>query len=154
MHNQRVIPAIASVRSASAMICIQVSVNGERRTLAGAANAEALTTSVLTYPESQQTWLRVNGDMTFEGQPNAAAEWLTMQLSVGDKVEIQVLESDTPENPTLSRTDPTRPASDAIPCVCAFCGKDSKQTQGMVASHHAMICRDCIDYLHEMSQAL
>jgi ATP-dependent protease Clp ATPase subunit len=34
--------------------------------------------------------------------------------------------------------------------VCAFCGKDPQQTEGMVASRKAMICRDCICYLYEM----
>jgi hypothetical protein len=73
-----------------------------------------------------------------------------MQLSVGDKVEVQVIEADNPVAPNLSRTDPTLRASDEIPFVCAFCGKDSQQTEGMIASHKAMICRDCVCYLHEM----
>ena len=132
------------------MICIEVIVNGQRRTIAGANAAESIETSVLTYPGLQQSWLHVNGEVVSGDQPTADAEWLTMQLTVGDKVEVQIIETDSPVAPTLSRTDPTLPASDEIPFVCAFCGKDSVQTEGMVASRKAMICRDCIRYLHEM----
>lgn len=132
------------------MICIEVIVNGERRTIAGAGAADIIETSVLTYPGLQQAWLRVNGEVVSGDQPAAEAEWLTMQLSVGDKVEVQIIEASDPVAPNLSRIDPTLPASDEIPFVCAFCGKDAQQTEGMVASHKAMICRDCICYLYEM----
>jgi hypothetical protein len=133
------------------VICIEVIVNGERRTIAGASDAETIETSVLTYPGQQQSWLRVNGAVVSGDQPKADAEWLTMQLSVGDKVEVQIIDASNPVAPNLSRTNPTLPASDEVPFVCAFCGKDSQQTEGMVASHKAMICRDCICYLYEMS---
>jgi hypothetical protein len=132
------------------VICIEVIVNGQRRTIAGASDAETIETSVLTYPGQQQSWLRVNGKVVSGDQPTADAEWLTMQLSVGDKVELQIIDAIKPDAPNLSRTNPTLPASDEVPFVCAFCGKDSQQTQGMVASHKAMICRDCICYLYEM----
>jgi|ERR1700722_11797075 hypothetical protein len=132
------------------MICIEVTVNGQRRTIAGASDAETIETSVLTYPGQQQSWLRVNGEVVSGDQPGAHAEWLTMQLTVGDKVEVQITDTLEPVAPNLSRTNPTLPASDEVPFVCAFCGKDSQQTQGMVASHKAMICRDCICYLYEM----
>ena len=39
------------------MICLEVIVNGQRRTIAGASAAESIETSVLTYPELQQSWL-------------------------------------------------------------------------------------------------
>jgi ClpX C4-type zinc finger len=132
------------------VICIEVIVNGHRRTIAGASSAEIIETSVWTYPGLQQSWLRVSGDIVSEDQPTADAEWVTMQLSVGDKVEVQIIETDSPVAPNLSRTDPSVPASDEIPFVCAFCRKDSQQTEGMVASHKAMICRDCISYLYKM----
>ena len=63
---------------------------------------------------------------------------------------LPIFESDDPSTPKLSRVDPTAAASDDIPCVCAFCGKDSQQTEGMVASRKAMICRSCICYLYEV----
>jgi hypothetical protein len=133
------------------VLCIEVIVNGERRTIAGGSAADVVETAILTYPGLKQSWLRVSGDVVSGDQPNADAEWLTMQLSVGDKVELRLIESDEPVAPNLSRIDPTLPASDKIPFVCAFCGKDSQQTGGMVASHKAMICRDCIGYLYEMT---
>jgi ClpX C4-type zinc finger len=132
------------------MICVEVTVNGQRRTIAGADAAETIEAAVLTYPATQQSWLRVTGDIVPGKQPTADAEWLAMQLSVGDKVEVQLIETDDPVAPNLSRTDPTLPASDEIPFVCAFCGKDAEHTEGMVASRKAMICHDCICYLHEM----
>ena len=104
------------------MICIEVIVNGQRRTIAGASDAETIETSVLTYPGQQQSWLRVNGAVLSGDQPTAEAEWLTMQLSVGDKVEVQIIDASDPVAPSLSRTNPTLPASDVVPFVCAFCG--------------------------------
>ena len=133
------------------MICLEVIINGEPRVVAGTAAAETVTAELCTYPELQQTWLRVTGDVVPEGQPPADADWLTAQLLVGDRVQIRVIESDRPSAPKLSRTEPTAPASDEIPFACAFCGKDSKDTPGMVASRKAMICRDCIGYLYEMT---
>jgi ClpX C4-type zinc finger len=132
------------------VICIEVIVNGQRRTIAGASDAQTIETSLLTYPGLQQSWLRVNGEVVSGDQPTADAEWLTMQLSVGDKVEVQIIDAGNPVAPNLSRTNPTLPASDEVPFVCAFCGKDSQQTEGMLASRKAMICRDCICYLYEM----
>jgi hypothetical protein len=127
-----------------------VLVNGQRHTIAGANAAETIEATVLTYPGMQQSWLRVTGDIVSKEQPKADAEWLAMQLSVGDHIEVRLIESDNPGAPKLSRTDPTLPASDEIPFVCAFCGKDAHQTGGMVASRKAMICHDCIGYLHDM----
>lgn len=50
----------------------------------------------------------------------------------------------------LSRTQSTAAASDNIPSVCAFCEKTHSDVEGMVASRRAMICPDCIRYLHAM----
>ena len=132
------------------MICLEVIVNGERRTIAGVAAAETISAELCTYPELSQSWLQVHGEIAPENQPNADASWLTAQLSVGDRVEIRVIENDSPTAPSLSRTEPILPASDAIPFVCAFCGKDNTQTEGMMASRKAMICRDCVRYLYEI----
>ena len=132
------------------MICIEVTINGERRTVAGTALAQTISAEICTYPELQQSWLHVNGEVVPVDQPGADADWLTAQLSVGDHVEIRVIESDSPALPTLTRADPTAAASDTIPCVCAFCGKDAAQTPGMMASRKAMICHDCIRYLYDI----
>lgn len=132
------------------MICLEVIVNGKRSTVAGVASAQTLSAEICTYPGLHQSWLEVYGEVVPDDQPEVDAEWLSTQLSVGDKVQIQLIESDDPSTPKLSRIDPTAAASDDIPCVCAFCGKDSQQTEGMVASRKAMICRSCICYLYEV----
>ena len=133
------------------MICFEVIVNGEQRVVAGATSAETLTAELCTYPELQQTWLRVTGDLVPEGQPPADADWLTAQLLVGEQVQIRVIDTDSPTAPKLTRIEPTAPATDDIPFVCAFCGKSPLETEGMVSSRKAMICHDCIDYLYEMT---
>ena len=117
------------------MICLELIINGEARTVAGAASAQTISAELCTYPELNQSWLRVSGDLVSEDQPDADANWLTTQLTVGDHVQIRVVETDSPSAPTLSRTVPTAAASDEIPFVCAFCAKDARETQGMVASH-------------------
>ena len=132
------------------MICLEVTINGERRTVAGVASAQTLYAEVCTYPELKDTWLQVDGEITPEDQPPADAHWLSAQLSVGDQVEIRIIESDQPSAPKVTRIEPTASASDAIPFVCAFCGKDHHQTEGMISSRKAMICRDCVCYLYEM----
>jgi len=132
------------------VICLEVIVNGEPRVVAGTAAAETVTAKLCTYPELQQTWLRVTGDVVPEGQPPADADWLSAQLLVGDQVQIRVIDSDSPTAPKLSRIEPTATATDEIPFACAFCG-DSQDKPGMVASRKAMICRDCIGYLYEMT---
>ena len=132
------------------MICLEIIVNGERRTLAGAAAAQTISAEVCTYPELQQAWLQVHGEVMPEGQPEADADWLSTQLSVGDQVQIRLIETDEPVSPQLTRVEPTAPASDEIPFVCGFCNKDATQTEGMVASRKAMICHACIRYLSDI----
>jgi hypothetical protein len=141
----------SNTSGAGALICLEVIINGEARTVAGAASAQTISAELCTYPELNQSWLRVSGEVVSEDQPDADANWLTAQLSVGDHVQVRVIETDSPSDPELSRTVPTAAASDKIPFVCAFCGKDAHETQGMVASHKAMICRDCIHYLYDMA---
>jgi hypothetical protein len=134
------------------VICLEVMVNGETRFIAGASTAQTLTAELCTYPElQQQAWLHVSAEVAPDDQPPADADWPTTQLSVGDQVQIRVIESDSPTPPNVRRIEPTAPATDDIPFVCAFCGKTHLETQGMVASRKAMICRDCIGYLYEMT---
>ena len=132
------------------MICLEVIVNGKRSTVAGVASAQTLTAEICAYPGLNQSWLQVYGEVMPDDQPDVDAEWLSTQLSVGDQVQIQLIESDDPVAPRMRRIEPTAATSDGIPCVCAFCGKDSHQTEGMVASRKAMICRSCICYLYEV----
>jgi hypothetical protein len=55
--------------------------------------------------------------------------------------------------PKVSRTDPTARATDAIPLVCAFCDKSHEEVAGMVSSRKAVICPECIGYLHDVIHA-
>jgi len=132
------------------MLCVEVLINGERRTTAGLKSAECIEATVATIPGLEKTWLRVSGDVLPESQPPADAHWLTMDLSVGDKVEMHIIETDNPDAPKLSRFDPKAAASDEIPYVCAFCGKDPRETEGMISSPRAMICRGCVLYLYQV----
>jgi len=132
------------------VISLEVIVNGQRRTIAGIADAELLNASVSLYPTVKDGWLDVSGSVVPEGQPPADASWLAAALAVGDTVELRLIESDAAEAPKLTRVDPTAPATDQVPFVCAFCDKTHLEVIGMVASRRAMICPECVGYLHEM----
>jgi hypothetical protein len=132
------------------MICLEIFVNGERRTVAGAMTADAISAEIALYPGAQHTWLRVDGEVMPEGQPSADAEWLSQQLTIGDRVEVRLVEMDIPTAPVLTRTEPSADASDSIPFVCAFCNKDPTQTKGMLSSRKASICQDCVRYLYQV----
>jgi hypothetical protein len=136
----------------SLVLCLQVSVNGERRAVAGVPDAERIEASVAIYPTLGQTWLKVSGEVIPDSQAPADADWIATTLSSGDVVEVRLIECDAPTAPILGRTDPAAAATDAIPFVCAFCGKSHLEVEGMVASRRAMICRGCIRYLYDTSQ--
>jgi hypothetical protein len=135
------------------MISLEVSVNGQRRTVAGIAEAELLNATVSLYPNVKDGWLDVSGSVVPEGQPPADASWLAAALAVGDVVEVRLIDSGAAQTPKLTRVDPTAAATDEVPFVCAFCEKTHLEITGMVASRRAMICPECVGYLHEMMNA-
>jgi hypothetical protein len=135
------------------VVCIQVSVNGEARVVAGDHAAELINATVSLYPRLQEGWLEVAGSVAWEDQPAADCSWLAAALAAGDVVEVRLVDSEAPVAPRLSRTDPTARATDSIPLVCAFCDKTPEQVAGMVASRKAMICPECIGYLHDIISA-
>ena len=136
------------------MICLEISVNGQRRIVAGDAAAEVINATVSLYPDLNEGWLEIAGSVVTEQQPPIAdALWLAAALSAGDVVQVRLVESEQAEAATLSRTDPTARASDRIPLVCAFCDKSQEEVAGMVASRKAMICPQCIAYLHDIMSA-
>jgi hypothetical protein len=134
------------------LISLEIIVNGERRTVAGVAQAELVNASVSLYPRVKDGWLEVSGSVIPPGQPPADATWLAAALALGDKVEVRLIDTDEARAPQLTRVDPTAHATDDVPFVCAFCDKTQLEVAGMVASRKAMICPDCVGYLHEMMQ--
>ena len=132
------------------MICLEVTINGDRRVIAGAASAETIEAAVVLYPGFGESNLKVAGAVEVEGQPSADATWLRSKLTVGDTVVVRVVDITEPGAPTLSRTDPSIPATDHIPFVCAFCSKPSVEVEGMIASPKAFICHECVRELYKM----
>ena len=128
------------------MLCLEVTINGEQRVLAGVAMAETLSASVTVHPGFDQAWIKVDGEISPEGQPNADAHWLSSSAALGDVVQIRLVESNDPTAPSLGRVDLaiTPVPTDAIPFVCAFCGREPKDVDRMLASRKAMICRGCV----------
>ena len=106
--------------------------------------------SVTAHPGFKQAWINVDGEVAPEGQPNADAHWLTSSASIGDVVQIRLIESDNPTKPSLGRSDVEAKGvpTDGIPFVCGFCGKEPKDVEGMMAGRKAMICRGCLRELH------
>jgi hypothetical protein len=135
------------------VLCLEVTINGERRVVAGAAMAETLSASVTVHPGFDHAWVIVDGAIAPEEQPTADANWLTTSAALGDLVQIRLVESNDPTTPRLGRADlETRPVpTDAIPFVCAFCGKEPKDVEGMLASRKAMICHGCVREFHAIA---
>jgi hypothetical protein len=130
------------------MLCLEVTINGEQRVLAGATAAATLSASVTAHPGFNQVWIRVDGELAPDGQPAADASWLASSAGLGDVVQIRLVESDVPTAPQIGRIDLSAAPTDAIPFVCAFCGREPKDVEGMLSSRKAMICRGCLRELH------
>lgn len=135
------------------MICLEVNVNGQRRVMAGDAAAEVVNATVSLYPDLKEGWLEIAGSVVPEHQPVADARWLAAALAAGDVVEVRLVDSEQAVAPSISRTDPTARATDSIPLVCAFCDKTHDEVPGMIASRKAVICPECIGYLHDIISA-
>jgi len=130
---------------------LEVSINGELKTVAGADSAESINAQVSTAPQLDESHLLVSGDVEISGEPNAEATWLSVPLHVGDVVSVRLVEHVSPTVPTLGRYDPSSGASDGVAVCCAFCGKSSDQVEGgMLASKRALICRPCVQFLHSI----
>jgi hypothetical protein len=134
----------------AAVFCLEINVNGQRRVIAGGPAAEVINATVSLYPGLQEGWLEVAGSVLPQDQPVADARWLAAALAAGDVVEVRLVESEQAAAPKVSRTDPTARATDAIPLVCAFCDKSHEEVPGMVSSRKAVICPECIGYLHDV----
>lgn len=128
------------------MICLEVTINGAQRVVAGVATADSVSASVTVHPGFNQAWVKVDGEIAPDGQPSADAHWLTSSAALGDVVQIRLIESNEPTAPVLGRIDlqASPVPTDGIPFVCAFCGKEPKDVEGMLASRKAMICRGCL----------
>jgi hypothetical protein len=137
----------------AAVICLEVNVNGQRRVMAGDAAAEVVNATVSLYPDLNEGWLEIAGSVVPEHQPVADARWLAAALAAGDVVEVRLVDSEQAVAPSISRTDPTARATDSIPLVCAFCDKSHDEVPGMIASRKAVICPECIGYLHDIISA-
>jgi hypothetical protein len=135
------------------VFCLEINVNGQRRVIAGGPAAEVINATVSLYPGLQEGWLEVAGSLLPTDQPVADARWLAAALAAGDVVEVRLVDSEEAAAPQLSRTDPTACATDAIPLVCAFCDKSHEEVSGMVSSRKAVICPECIGYLHDVIHA-
>jgi ClpX C4-type zinc finger len=135
------------------VICLEVNVNGQRRVMAGDAAAEVVNATVSLYPDLNEGWLEIAGSVVPEHQPVADARWLAAALAAGDVVEVRLVDSEQAVAPSISRTDPTARATDSIPLVCAFCDKTHDEVPGMIASRKAVICPECIGYLHDIISA-
>ena len=135
------------------MICLEVNVNGQRRVVAGVAAAEVINATVSLYPALNEGWLQVTGSVVPDNQPVADASWLAAALSAGDLVEVRLVDCEQPAAPNVSRSDPTARATDSIPLICAFCDKTHDEVPGMVASRKAVICPECVGYLHDIISA-
>ncbi|MBN8886815.1 MAG: hypothetical protein J0I77_13935 [Rudaea sp.] len=133
------------------MLSLEISLNGELKSVAGVPNAESIEARVFTAPQLDETVLVVSGSVEIQGEPNAEAAWLSAPLQLGDVVSVRLVEHVSPTVPTLHRYDPSTGASDGVPISCSFCGKSSNQVEGgMLASSRAVICRACIQYLHTL----
>jgi len=130
------------------MICLEVQVNEGSPVLAGAASAESITTSIGVYPGIPAAWVRVTGDVYPDDESIAEAHWLKSPLTVGDTLVVRLVDSDNPTPPTLCRTDPSVVASDSVPLVCAFCGKNHEECEKMMSSPNAVICGECVRVLY------
>jgi hypothetical protein len=135
------------------VFCLEINVNGQRRVIAGAPAAEVINATVSLYPGLHEGWLEVAGSLLPTDQPVADARWLAAALAAGDVVEVRLVDSAEAAAPKVSRTDPTARATDAIPLVCAFCDKSHEEVAGMVSSRKAVICPECIGYLHDVIHA-
>lgn len=133
------------------MRCLEVSINGDVRSVAGVAGADSIEARVSTYPKIGESHLVVTGSVDVEGQPNAEATWLSVPVRFGDEIGFRLVDAASPTTPTLGRFNPSSGASDGLPIYCAFCGKSNEQIAGgMLASERAFICRACVRTLHEV----
>lgn len=84
------------------MLCFEIRVNGGAPTVAGDPDASVLT-AIATYARRRHEL-----DFTVGGLDDRTShlDWVKVSLSIGDMIEIRVVESDCPSEPLWRHEDP------------------------------------------------
>ena len=120
------------------MIAYEVSVNGERRCLAG-VGARGVLSAILHWVnhEGSESNLRVGG---LRSDLAEHVTWLAQGLKVGDQVSVRVLEAEQVDSPTDSRP---RDSDDQL--RCSFCNLPRADVKKLIQGPVAAICDQCVE---------
>lgn len=111
-------------------MCLEVTFNGARLTMAGDSKADEISVAMTLYPTLSEGWLDVAGGGVPGQQPAAAARRGSAAVKLDDVLQLRLVEGEQPSAVTLLRTQPDAEVTDAIALVCAFCEKKDGADSG------------------------
>lgn len=123
------------------MKCFEVTINGKKVCTAGIGDDGVLHANLALLKredqdaESELLDLRVGGIANVEPGVSEHVEWLYQDLSVGDEVNIKIIESSECDVPLSQETQYLQ---------CSFCEKKQSEVSRLIAGPQVYICNECI----------
>jgi hypothetical protein len=86
------------------MLCFRVQINNDPPIVAGEADISVLAATLTWVSSHDDLGLRLGGLVGHGSGSGDHVDWLNRKLRIGDRVVIDVVDSDTPEPPTRRET--------------------------------------------------
>ena len=133
------------------MLTYRVRLNGNHLCVAGHPLARLLRASVYTQPREPSARLTVWAATTPTDVLVEDVQWAKHSLLPGDRLEIEILESETAEpGEPIKRFGRREDAAGNVEIFCSFCGSNRDAGEKIIAGHSGNICQDCIELCNEI----
>ncbi len=132
------------------MLCIEVTVNGERKYVAGHAQIESMRASLHITEEHPRLFI-VNAYLKPGESFTEDAFWPCIEPKINDEIKIRIIECDSPDKPERLVTRGTKQFPNGEKTLyCSICGKSQEEASKLVASKDVNVCNECVDLLVEI----
>lgn len=128
------------------MLCLEITLNGEKLVTAGGAGTRSVDSCLHFFPD------RGAGSFSVAGYANPRSDlsqrifWTHGSLALGDKLQVKVIDG-VPTSPSTVPDSWGQAVPDSEKS-CLFCGKSKADGEIMISAKAGTICEECVDSAH------
>jgi len=137
------------------MRCIEFTLNGVRRAIAGGEHVHSIDSRLYFFPPTGKGSFTVAGYVTSAASLRDRIYWTDGDLKVGDELHVRVIDSDAADPAASSPEFGESLTPRGSQQICLFCGKSNNEPIFfMTAKNGAAICGGCIAQAGETMKTL